>query len=81
MVVETTGGFAALAVIPDSKKLEVESLVRKVGQQKAANKLKVSRSTLRDYLYRHKLATRMDGKQIPEKDIDQALLEVAALVN
>jgi hypothetical protein len=69
MVVETTGGFAALAVIPDSKKLEVETLVRKVGQQKAANKLKVSRSTLRDYLYRHQLQTRMDEKQIPEKTI------------
>jgi hypothetical protein len=51
----------------EEHKSEVESLVREFGQGEAAKKLDISRSTLRDFLYRNNLATKKNETVFNEK--------------
>jgi hypothetical protein len=50
----------------ENNKEQVENLVRELGQKKAADKLDVSRSTLRDFLYRNNLSTKKDEIALQE---------------
>lgn len=62
------------------KKDIIEKRVAQVGQQQTARELNISRSTLRDFLYRNNLITKKQPDEKEKEMLDSALLEVAELV-